>query len=102
MSEGGVSDGVGNGHGQVRAVIGHMYRHGVAAVQIDAGRSQVDRRRRRCLAGSVNSGRVVAFSVVVVEVEFNRDAIRNSLPAQPRSHSPEGRNASWGILDYES
>ena len=81
VREDGAGDAVSEGHGERGAVVDHVNGESVAAVKIDLGAGQVGGRNRRRSTIGVDAGGVSAFTVVVVEVELDRDALGDAASA---------------------
>ena len=76
MSKRGICCCVGDFQGQVRAVVGHVHIELVAAMKINA--CQINRRSGWRSAVGVKAGGVIPLSIVVGEIEFDRDAVGNA------------------------
>ena len=62
-------------HGQAGAVVGHVGKENVAALQVDARAVQVDGGDARRGAVGVQAGRVRTFTGVLIDIEFDGDAL---------------------------
>ena len=98
LAEGRASNAIGDGHRQRGAVVRHVHGECVAVVKVDARAGQIHERRVGRGAILVNAGGIVAFSIVVIQIEFYGHAFRHAGVTEAsasRTEDVAGRYSGW-------
>ncbi len=74
-------DRVGDDHGEIGAVIGHLHIENVGAVEIDAGSGEIDEWSCRRDTVDVDASGIYAFARVAVKIKYDCNAVGNSCRA---------------------